>query len=189
LRLGCSIQKNAGSVGPTPIVGIFSSFIFFYFLLFCQPYVPQQCTQSSVMGRKPAFVFSMNGLRALSSLRGLRGAPGVPPLCRETQSLGQQMFTYIYLYIKITFLRTSKKRHASPLNEKIFKFKPQTQHHGGFLKPLGPSLHYRIEGFKRGPFIGPPLRQWTKFCPVRVYWTYSSHQSSELKIQELSVSL
>ena len=30
-------------------------------------------------------------LRALSSLRGLRGAPAVPPLCRETQSLGQQM--------------------------------------------------------------------------------------------------
>ena len=31
------------------------------------------------------------GLKALSSLRGLRGAPEVPPLCRETQSLGQQM--------------------------------------------------------------------------------------------------
>ena len=30
-------------------------------------------------------------LRALSSLRGLRGAPEVPPLCRETQSFGQQM--------------------------------------------------------------------------------------------------
>ena len=30
-------------------------------------------------------------LRALSSLRRLRGAPAVPPLCRETQSLGQQM--------------------------------------------------------------------------------------------------
>ena len=30
-------------------------------------------------------------LRALSSLRGLRGAPKVPPLCRETQSLGQHM--------------------------------------------------------------------------------------------------
>ena len=31
-------------------------------------------------------------MRALSTLRGLRGAPEVPPLCRETQSLGQQMF-------------------------------------------------------------------------------------------------
>ena len=31
-------------------------------------------------------------LRALLSLRGLRGAPEVPPLCRETQSLGQHMF-------------------------------------------------------------------------------------------------
>ena len=32
-----------------------------------------------------------SALRALSSLRGLRGAPEVPPLCRETQSLGPQM--------------------------------------------------------------------------------------------------
>ena len=32
-----------------------------------------------------------SALRALSSLRGLRGAPEVPPLWRETQSLGQQM--------------------------------------------------------------------------------------------------
>ena len=31
------------------------------------------------------------GHRALLTLRGLRGAPEVPPLCRETQSLGQQM--------------------------------------------------------------------------------------------------
>ena len=32
-----------------------------------------------------------SALRTLSTLRGLRGAPEVPPLCRETQSLGQQM--------------------------------------------------------------------------------------------------
>ena len=32
-----------------------------------------------------------SALRALSSLGGLRGAPEVLPLCRETQSLGQQM--------------------------------------------------------------------------------------------------
>ena len=32
-----------------------------------------------------------SALRALSTLRGLRRAPAVPPLCRETQSLGQQM--------------------------------------------------------------------------------------------------
>ena len=32
-----------------------------------------------------------SALRALSTLRGLRGAPEVPPLCRETQSRGQQM--------------------------------------------------------------------------------------------------
>ena len=35
--------------------------------------------------------FLVMTLRALSSLRGLRGAPEAPPLCRETQSLGQQM--------------------------------------------------------------------------------------------------
>ena len=32
-----------------------------------------------------------SALRVLSSLGGLRGAPEVPPLCRETQSLGQHM--------------------------------------------------------------------------------------------------
>ena len=32
-----------------------------------------------------------SALKALSTLRGLRGAPEVLPLCRETQSLGQQM--------------------------------------------------------------------------------------------------
>ena len=32
-----------------------------------------------------------SALRALSTLRGLRGAPEVRPLCRKTQSLGQQM--------------------------------------------------------------------------------------------------
>ena len=32
-----------------------------------------------------------SALRALSTLRGLRGAPEVPPLCRDTQSLGQHM--------------------------------------------------------------------------------------------------
>jgi len=39
-------------------------------------------------GKLPVFGVTM---RALSSLRGLRGAPAVPPLCRETQSLGQRM--------------------------------------------------------------------------------------------------
>ena len=39
-----------------------------------------------------------SALRALSSLRGLRGAPAVPPLCRETQSLGQQMLNATVWY-------------------------------------------------------------------------------------------
>ena len=51
-----------------------------------------------------------SALRALSSMRGLRGAPELPPLRRETQSLGQQMLNapvginglkamYIYIYM------------------------------------------------------------------------------------------
>ena len=32
-----------------------------------------------------------SALRVISCLRGLRWAPEVPPLCRETQSLGQHM--------------------------------------------------------------------------------------------------
>ena len=39
---------------------------------------------------------TLRKLRALSTLRGLRGAPEVPPLCRETQSLGQQMLKHGY---------------------------------------------------------------------------------------------
>ena len=38
-----------------------------------------------------AITFQLKTIITLSSLRGLRGAPEVPPLCRETQSLGQQM--------------------------------------------------------------------------------------------------
>ena len=44
-----------------------------------------------IMGPPLKPVRDDSALRALSSLRGLRGAPEVPPLCRETQSLGQQM--------------------------------------------------------------------------------------------------
>ena len=44
-------------------------------------------------------------LRALSTLRGLRGAPEVPPLCRETQSLGQQMLErWAYNTIQYKFI-------------------------------------------------------------------------------------
>ena len=55
---------------------------------------PRDCVSrhnggSSGASLKPLRVDS--ALRALSTLRGLRGAPEVPPLCRETQSLGQQM--------------------------------------------------------------------------------------------------
>ena len=47
---------------------------------------PRDCVSRPL---KPLRVDSV--LRALSTLRGLRGAPEVPPLCLETQSLGQQM--------------------------------------------------------------------------------------------------
>ena len=46
-------------------------------------------TSSLAIDLKPLRVDSV--LRTLSTLRGLRGAPAVPPLSRETQSLGQQM--------------------------------------------------------------------------------------------------
>ena len=46
--------------------------------LISEPGLPQPLRDDSV-------------LRTLSSLRSLRGAPAVPPLCRETQSVGQQM--------------------------------------------------------------------------------------------------
>ena len=49
-------------------------------------------------------------VRALSSLRGLRGAPEVPPLCRETQSLGQQM-----LNAPDTIIDSFKFIHTDPL--------------------------------------------------------------------------
>ena len=39
----------------------------------------------------PCTLGAAEALRALSNLRSLRGAPEVPPLCRETQSLGQHM--------------------------------------------------------------------------------------------------
>ena len=57
-------------------------------------YCPRDCVSlhnggTSGAPLKPLRVDS--ALRALSSLRGLRMAPTVPPLCRETQSLGQQM--------------------------------------------------------------------------------------------------
>ena len=51
---------------------------------------PRDCVSRTANAPlKPLGVDS--ALRALSTLRGLRGAPEVPPLCRETQSLGKQM--------------------------------------------------------------------------------------------------
>ena len=55
------------------------------------------CSRSSesvvkeVGPRVAGWVGERKKLRALSTLRGLRGAPAVPSLCRETQSLEQQM--------------------------------------------------------------------------------------------------
>ena len=57
------------------------------------PFMPTSafniCCPRDCVSLKPLRVDS--ALRALSTLRGLRGAPEVPPLCRETQSLGLQM--------------------------------------------------------------------------------------------------
>ena len=61
----------------------------YQFLICC----PRDCVSRHNGGTsgaplKPLRVDS--ALRALSSLSDLRGAPEEPPLCRETQSLGQQ---------------------------------------------------------------------------------------------------
>ena len=47
--------------------------------------------RNDVIKAKEELYDTLQEVRALSTLRGLRGAPEVPPLCRETQSLGQQM--------------------------------------------------------------------------------------------------
>ena len=55
---------------------------------------PRDCVSRYNGGTSGAFLKPLrddSALRVLTTLRGLRGAPVVPPLCRETQSLGQQM--------------------------------------------------------------------------------------------------
>ena len=65
-------------------------------------------------------------MRALSTLRGLRGAPEVPPLRRETQSLGQQMlnapigingFNTSKILTRANFQRTAKSIFPFILNQ------------------------------------------------------------------------
>ena len=57
-----------------------------------------------------------SALRALSSLRGLSGAPEVPPLCRETQSLGQQILN---APVGINGLKT-QPMYAGSVSERSF---------------------------------------------------------------------
>ena len=59
----------------------------YFYVIF--PMHLSESIKSSGAPLKPLRVDSV--LRALSTLRGLMGAPELPPLCRETQSLGQQM--------------------------------------------------------------------------------------------------
>ena len=81
-----------------------------------------------------------SALRALSTLRGLRGAPEVPPLCRETQSLGQQMLNAPFGINGLTW-----ETIASAIQETSV-----SRYHGGPIKstskPLRQSQHYRIKG-------------------------------------------
>ena len=74
-----------------------------------------------------------SALRVLSSLRGLRGAPAVPPLCRETQSLGQQMLnaTAVFLLTEqclpasniVGFVSSWKELEATlSATEKLFRY-------------------------------------------------------------------
>ena len=92
-----------------------------------------------------------SALRALSALRGLRGAPEVPPLCRETQSLGQQM-----LEVRAG---TSKALHTRTFFRNIIKSNVLRGLRGIIIVPLlslkylRPSQQYRIEGFKGIPIM------------------------------------
>ena len=86
-KVSCSgITHMVPCVNPLMPVGNYS----YQFFICC----PRDCVSRHNGGTsgaplKPLRVDS--ALKALSTLRGLRGAPEVPPLCRETQSLGQQM--------------------------------------------------------------------------------------------------
>ena len=63
-----------------------------YLVLFCITIIYLFCIFTILFCKDCGVVIiNKQDLRALSTLRGLRGAPEVPPLCRETQSLGQQM--------------------------------------------------------------------------------------------------
>ena len=80
------IMRNIARIIPLMPVGNYS----YQFFICC----PRDCVSQHNGGTsgsplKPLRVDS--ALRALSTLRGFRGAPEAPPLCRETQSLGQQM--------------------------------------------------------------------------------------------------
>ena len=79
-------QRKTSQDKPLMPVGNYS----YQFFICC----PRDCVSrlnggTSGAPLKPLRVDS--ALRALSTLSGLRGAPEVPPLYRQTQSLGQQM--------------------------------------------------------------------------------------------------
>ena len=68
---------------------------------------PIDCVSRHNGGTAGALLKPLRDDSALRALSSLRGAPEVPPLCRETQSLGQQMYgkhnicIYTYTFRKI----------------------------------------------------------------------------------------
>ena len=85
-------------------------------------------------------------LRALSTLRGLRGAPAVPPLGRETQSLGQQMLNATVgvngLRVRFEFLQPSGVNHPDRLAPVgIIQW-------GSIKGPWNPSPHITVIWFR-----------------------------------------
>ena len=104
----------------------------------------------------------LNDLRALSSLRGLRGAPEVPPLCRETQSLGQQLLNatvgingFCVNIFCHTPARLGNNRDQTYSCLRDWRLSASWGKLRASWKLLGPSQHYCIEDFKGDPYLSP----------------------------------
>ena len=80
-----------------------------FFICFPRDCVSRHNGGTSGAPLKPLRVDS--ALRALSTLRGLRGAPEMPPLCQETQSLGQQMWNAPFGINGLTLLHARRREN------------------------------------------------------------------------------
>ena len=97
---------------------IFLSWIKLYFLEFCVTIIRNLCMNPFM----PTVAFNICCLRETASL-GIMGAPRVPPLCRETQSLGQQMLNAtVGINGLTTFHAFTHRYHKIDSNNVIFNF-------------------------------------------------------------------